>query len=81
MPWFARIARDHDMDVERIANYFPWPVQQVEQALAYYRAFKDEVDDQIGEEDKVSVEDMKRMLPSLEVYEYDGSGTLIRVDA
>ena len=67
------IAQDHDMDTERIAAYFKWPVWRVQAALNYYAAYPEEIDEVIESNRSMTAEKLQRLLPELEVYEVPSS--------
>lgn len=60
------VARDHDFDVERVAYYFQVASHRIEAAFNYYRAYPDESDRAIAENDSWTYERMKESLPQLE---------------
>jgi len=63
---FIMAARGFDEDAERTAAYLQCPVDNVEIALNYYRAFRDEIDQAIADND-VGEERLKRLFPKLRV--------------
>jgi predicted transcriptional regulator len=60
------IARDHEMDAERIAAYFRRPRGWVNAAMHYYEAFRDEIDPVLEDNRSMTFEKLKRLLPTLE---------------
>src|SRR5262249_35182692 len=60
------IARDHDMDPERVAAYFRRSRAWVNAALHYYMAFRDEIDPVLEDNRSMTFEKLKRLLPNLE---------------
>jgi hypothetical protein len=65
----VRIARELNGGAAECATYLQWPVHEIEAALAYAAAFPDEIQTRIDEAESVTVEDLKRILPNLIVYE------------
>jgi hypothetical protein len=61
------IARDHDFDVERLMVYFRRPKAWIKTALNYYEAFPAEIDALIADNDAMTPEKLKRILPQLEI--------------
>jgi hypothetical protein len=57
------VARGWDLDVETTATYFPIPTHRIRGAFDYYRAYPDEIDRVIAENEAISFEDVKRLLP------------------
>ena len=60
------IARDHDMDAERVAAYFRRPRSWVNAAFHYYEAIHDEIDPVLEDNRSMTFEKLKRLLPTLE---------------
>jgi hypothetical protein len=63
---FIMVARDFDDDAERTATYLECPLDNVKIALNYYRAFRDEIDQAIADND-VGEERLQRLFPNLRV--------------
>ena len=59
------VARGWDLDVETTAKYFPIPAHRIRNAFDYYRAYPDEIDQAIAENDSWTYERMKQVLPQL----------------
>ena len=59
------VARDHDFDVEKVAYYFQVAPHRIEAAFNYYRAYPEESDRAIAENDSWTYERMKQVLPQL----------------
>ena len=57
------IARDYNMDVKKVAEHLSWPEHKVEAALAYAKAFPDEVNPVIEYVENFTFEDLKRIVP------------------
>lgn len=60
------VARDHNFDVEKTAYYFQVMPHRIEAAFNYYRAYPDESDQAIAENDSWTYERLKESLPQLE---------------
>lgn len=65
------IARCYDMDPQRTADHFQWPVRRVLAGLHYYEAFPEEIDLPLAENDAMTVNDLRRLIPDLEVITFD----------
>jgi hypothetical protein len=59
------VARGWDLDVESTATYFPIPAHRIRGAFDYYRAYPEEIDQAIAENDSWTYERMKQALPQL----------------
>jgi hypothetical protein len=57
------VAQCYDLDPERTAAHLRWPVVRVQAALNYARAFPEEIDAAIRDNDAVDFEALSRMLP------------------
>lgn len=57
------VARDLDMDADRIARHLSWPVQKVHAALAYAEANTDEITPVIEEVRDVSLASLRADVP------------------
>ncbi|MGE3267734.1 MAG: CopG family ribbon-helix-helix protein [Chloroflexota bacterium] len=64
------VARDYDFDLEKTAAHFAWPVGRVQAALNYYRAYPEEIDQIIAENDAITFEDLQRLLPDIHLFTY-----------
>jgi uncharacterized protein (DUF433 family) len=62
------IARHYDFDVERMAQDYPYYIGDIKSALNYYDAYRDEIDLAIEDND-MSFEEMKRILPNIQLFE------------
>ena len=60
---FIMVARCYDMDPQRTADHFQWPVSSVLAGLHYYEAFPEEIDIPLAENDAMDWESLKRLLP------------------
>jgi hypothetical protein len=59
------VARGWDLDVETTAKYFPIPPRRIQGAFDYYRAYPEEIDRVIEDNDSWTYERMKQVLPNL----------------
>jgi len=62
------IARQYDMDAERMARDYPYPVENIKAAIYFYDAYREEIDQAI-EDNHLGYEAMKRLLPNLRLFE------------
>ena len=60
------VAKDHDMDADRTAAYFRFPLPRVKAAFHYYQAYAQEIDQMISDNDAMTFDKLKRLLPQLE---------------
>lgn len=60
------VARGWNLDVETTAKYFPIPAHRIQGAFDYYRAFPEEIDRALAENDSWTYERLKESLPQLE---------------
>jgi hypothetical protein len=60
------VARDHDLDPERTAAHFGWPVERARAALHYYEVYPDEIDQALAENQALTYDQLKRLLPRTE---------------
>ncbi len=68
------VARDYGMDADATAAHFQWPVHRVKAGLNYYEAYPQEIDDAVADNDAMTFDVLKRMLPQLEaIPEDDGA--------
>jgi hypothetical protein len=58
--------QEYDLDVEKTAHHFQVPAAQIEAAFNYYRAYPEESDRAIAENDSWTYERLKQTLPQLE---------------
>jgi hypothetical protein len=66
------IARDYRQDSARVAKHLRWPETKVQAAFNYGKAFREEVDATIAENDATDFEALSRMLPQAEEFVADG---------
>jgi uncharacterized protein (DUF433 family) len=62
------IAKRYDMDAEKIAEHYPYPVPNIKAALNFYEAYHDEIEQAI-EDNHIGYEAMKRLLPNIRLFE------------
>jgi uncharacterized protein (DUF433 family) len=67
--WLARLARQFKGDLAAVADHLGLPLAQVKAALNYAQAFPDEIETSIRDYEETTLDDLKRQLPSLEVFE------------
>ena len=60
------VAKDHDMDADRTASYFRFPLSRVKAAFHYYEAYAQEIDQMISDNNAMTFDTLKRLLPHLE---------------
>lgn len=60
------VARDYNMDAQKTAAHFRFPLHRVKAALHYYEAHPREIDQTISDNDAVTFDTLKRLLPQLE---------------
>lgn len=63
---FIMVARGFDLDAERTAAYLRCPVENVNAALNYYHAYREEIDMALEDND-LGEERLKRLFPNLRV--------------
>jgi hypothetical protein len=69
-PWrLELLSRAYDRDVEQVAAHLDWPVYKVQAGLDYARAFPEETEAAIAENESYDVESVKRLFPQLEVFD------------
>ena len=62
------IAKPRQMNAERIAQDYPYPVENIQAALNFYEAYRDEIDQAI-EDNQIGYEALKRLLPNARLFE------------
>ncbi|GDX41174.1 hypothetical protein LBMAG21_14660 [Armatimonadota bacterium] len=70
---FIMVAQEFDMDTARVATHLSCPTESVQSALNYYRAYPDEIDLAIADND-IGEERLKRMFPNLHVTAFAAQG-------
>lgn len=63
------IAKPREMNVERIAQDYPYPIENIKAALNYYEVYRDEIDLAI-KDNEIGYEAMKRLLPNVRLFEF-----------
>ena len=66
---FIMVAQEFDLDSERTAAHLQCPVENVNAALNYYRAYRQEIDLAIADND-MDEERLRRMIPNLQVFTF-----------
>jgi hypothetical protein len=57
------LARNYKNDVTRLAAHLRWPEAKVQAAFNYFKAFPDEINHAIAENEAMDFESLSRMLP------------------
>ena len=60
------VAREYDLDAQRTAAHFGWPLHRAKAALHYYEAYAAEIDPIVDEQAAASYDTLKRQLPQIE---------------
>jgi len=60
------VARDYGMDAEKTAAHFRFPIHRIKAAFHYYEAYPQEIDQAIADNNSVTFDTLKRLLPQLE---------------
>ncbi|MCW3097636.1 MAG: hypothetical protein JWL77_3254 [Chthonomonadaceae bacterium] len=60
------VARDYGMEAEKTAAHFRFPLHRVKAAFHYYEAYPQEIDQAISDNDSMTFDKLKRLLPQLE---------------
>ena len=63
------VAKGYDMDAQKTADHFGWPVWKVMAGFHYYEGFPDEIDRAINENQSVGFEKLKRLFPQMALVE------------
>jgi uncharacterized protein (DUF433 family) len=58
-----RLARDYRNDAAEVAKHLRWPYAKVQAAFNYAKAFPDEIESAIADNDAVDFEALSKMLP------------------
>jgi uncharacterized protein (DUF433 family) len=67
------VAKDHDLDVVKTAEYFQRPTDWVQAALNYYAAYRSEIDQAINDNHS-SFESIRKLAPGLQSFSAPASG-------
>ena len=62
------VARAYQFDPERTAEHLNWPLVKVRAALQYAKAFPEEIQESLDENDSYDFAMVKRMLPQAELF-------------
>lgn len=62
------IASRYAMDAERTAHDYPYPIENIQAAINFYEAYREEIDQAI-EDNHIGYEAMKRRLPNIRLFE------------
>ena len=62
------ISQHYSMDVEKVADHFERPIEWVKAAFNYAEAYPEEINFSIQDHRSVTVTDLKRLIPNLEVF-------------
>jgi uncharacterized protein (DUF433 family) len=57
------LVRSHAGDAKAVARHLDWPPMKIQAAIQYAEAFAEEIDEEIADNDSMSFEALKRMLP------------------
>jgi hypothetical protein len=60
------VAKQYQMDAEKTAAYFRWPVHRVKAGIHYYEAYPEEIDQAIADNESATFDVLKRLLPNIE---------------
>jgi uncharacterized protein (DUF433 family) len=71
--WLARLARQFNGDPAAVAKHLGLPLVQVKAALNYAQALPEEIETSLRDYEETTLEDLKRQLPNLEVFEAAGA--------
>lgn len=62
------LARNYDLDATRMAQDYPYPVDNIKASIHFYEAYQEEIDQAI-EDNNIGYEAMKRLLPNIRLFE------------
>jgi predicted DNA-binding protein len=65
------VAQGYDFDVAKTAAHFDLPPERVQAAFSYYRAYPEEADRIIAENDAITFEDLQRQFPDIHLFTVD----------
>ncbi len=74
------IAKQYEMDAERMASDYPYPVDNIRAALNFYEVYKDEIDQAI-EDNNIGYEAIRRLLPYIRLFDVSEEITAAKKDA
>ncbi len=64
------VARHYKSDLKKTSKHFQWPLEAVQSAFNYAKAFPDEIDLALSENDSVTFDELQRMLPSIRIQQF-----------
>jgi uncharacterized protein (DUF433 family) len=67
--WLTRLARQFDGEPAAVAEHLGLPLAQIKAALNYAQAFPGEIETSIRDYEETTLDDLRRQLPNLEVFE------------
>jgi uncharacterized protein (DUF433 family) len=62
----VQLIRDYSGDLAAVAAHLEWPETRVRAALNYADSFPEEIDTAIAEDESITLDDLKRLLPHIE---------------
>ncbi len=62
------ISQQYQMNEEKVADHFERPLEWVKSAFKYAEAYPEEIDTAIQDYRAITLTDLKRLLPNLEVF-------------
>jgi hypothetical protein len=62
------LVRHYEKDAARVAKHLRWPVAKVHAALNYAKAFPEEIERALAEQDEAGITSLSRLLPQLRVF-------------
>jgi len=68
------IVRDYDGDVRKAAGHLEWPAVKTQAALNYAKAFPDEIENAIRDNQTQTLDTVSRTLPHVEEFRTSGKG-------
>ncbi len=68
------VAHDYKNDAAKVARHLRWPEARVQAAFHYARAFPEEINEAIADNDAVDFESLSRMLPQAKEFIAGGRG-------
>ncbi len=63
------VARDYAMDAEKVARHLELKPEQVQAAYHYYEAYPEEIDRALADNDAMTLERLKQLLPNVRLAE------------
>ncbi len=62
------LARHYENNAARVAKHLRWPLAKVQAALNYAKAYPEEIEPALAEQDEVDLTSLSRLLPQLRDY-------------